>query len=81
MEKLKDINAKTRSSLGRLRKGDPTSRFSDSMRRIGISLDTRTDGELVHDAVHHGDAVIREQHFLWMRDHGVSRTTSRGSLS
>ena len=28
-----------------------------------------------------GDAVVREQHLLGMRDHGVSRTTSRAALS
>jgi len=31
------------------------------MRSIGISLDTRTDEELIHDATSHPDAVIREQ--------------------
>ena len=59
MRKLKDVESK--SSLGRLRKGDPTTRFSDSMRGIGISLDTRTNEELERDALHHGDAAVREQ--------------------
>lgn len=58
----KDVNVEHRTSMGRLlTAGDPTMRFSDSMRRVGISLDTRTDEELIQDGLHHGDAVIREQ--------------------
>jgi hypothetical protein len=31
------------------------------MRHIGISLDTRTDEELIDDATGHRDAAVREQ--------------------
>jgi len=57
----KTLNVEFASSLGRLRTGDPTTRFSDSMRHIGISLDTRTDDELISDARNHRDAAVREQ--------------------
>lgn len=61
MLRPKGINVEYGSSLGRVRRGDPTTRFSDSMRHIGISLDTRSDEELIQDATRHRDAAVREQ--------------------
>src|SRR5438874_1714435 len=41
----------------------------------------RRDRFVVRRELAFGDAVLGEQHFLGMRDHGASRTTSRAALS
>jgi hypothetical protein len=42
------------------RQGDPVTRFRDAIRPVAISLETRTDEELVSDGRLHPDPVIRE---------------------
>lgn len=43
-----------------LRKGDPTTRFCNSIRKAAISLETRSDEQLTSDALSNPDPVLRE---------------------
>ena len=56
-----------------------------SLHRDGTAADVRQhdrrDRLVVRGELALGDAVVREQHLLGVRDHGISRTTSRADLS
>lgn len=55
------------------RTGDPTSRFEENIARAALSLDRRTDDELIYDGRQLRDAALREHAlYVYLARHGTA---------